>query len=127
MKKKVISLIIIINILINISNIAYAGDLWEIYNGAAGFIQSGSSGVGVMNQEKIQEVSNSIYNILLVIGICIATVVIVILGIKFIIGSVEEKSQIKELLIPFIIGCVVVFGAFAIWKIVVNIGNYIIV
>ena len=34
------------------------------------------------------------------------------------IGSIEEKAQVKESLIPFVIGCVVVFGAFGIWKMV---------
>ena len=36
-------------------------------------------------------------------------------------GSIEEKAEIKTMLIPYIIGCVVVFGAFTIWKIVVDI------
>ena len=54
-----------------------------------------------------------------VLGILIGA----ILGIKFMIGSVEEKAEIKAALVPFIIGCVVVFGAFGIWKIVVTIGN----
>ena len=39
------------------------------------------------------------------------------------LGSVEEKADIKAAMVPFIIGCVVVFGAFGIWKIVVTIGN----
>ena len=45
------------------------------------------------------------------------------MGIKFMIGSVEEKAEIKAALVPFVIGCIVVFGAFGIWKIVVTIGN----
>ena len=36
-------------------------------------------------------------------------------------GSVEEKANIKNSLIAYIAGCVVVFGAFTIWKIVVTI------
>lgn len=64
-----------------------------------------------------------IYNILLIIGMAVAVVIASILGIKFMIGSMEEKAQIKESLIPFIIGCIVVFGAFGIWKIFINIGS----
>ena len=41
------------------------------------------------------------------------------------LGSIEEKAQVKEALIPFIIGCIVVFGAFGIWKIVTQIGSMI--
>ena len=39
------------------------------------------------------------------------------------LGSMEEKAQIKEALIPFVIGCIVAFGAFGIWKIFITIGN----
>ena len=127
MKKKSISLIIIIYILINIASIAYAGDISDIFRGGSNFLNAGTQGAGGIRQEKIQEVSDSFYNVFLVVGICTAVVVIGILGIKFMIGSVEEKSQTKELLVPFIIGCVVIFGSFAIWKIVVVIGNRLIV
>ena len=37
------------------------------------------------------------------------------------LGSVEEKADIKGLLIPYIVGCIIIFGAFAIWKLVVDI------
>lgn len=43
------------------------------------------------------------------------------MGINFVMGGIEEKSEIKAMLIPYIIGCIVVFGAFAIWKAVVDI------
>ena len=34
--------------------------------------------------------------------------------------SAAEKAKTKEMLIPYIAGCIVVFGAFGIWKLVVN-------
>ena len=37
--------------------------------------------------------------------------------------SADEKAKVKESLMPFVAGCVVVFGAFTIWKVAVNIGN----
>ena len=64
--------------------------------------------------------SNTLYNILLVMGIIVAIMVGLFLGIKFIAGSIEEKAEIKGMVIPYIIGCVVVFGAFTIWKIIVD-------
>ena len=36
-------------------------------------------------------------------------------------SGAEGKAQIKELLVPYIVGCIVVFGAFAIWKLLVTI------
>ena len=36
------------------------------------------------------------------------------------IGSTEEKAEIKKLLLPYVVGCLVVFGAFGIWKFVLT-------
>ena len=63
---------------------------------------------------------NSVYNILLTIGIIVSLVWGVVLGIKFIFGSMEGKAQIKKQLIPYIIWVCVIFGSFIIWSIVVN-------
>lgn len=62
-----------------------------------------------------------LYNALLIIGIIIAVIVGAILGIKFMMGSVGEKADIKKLLVPYVVGCIIVFGAFGIWKLVVTI------
>lgn len=76
---------------------------------------------GVISVSSLQKFSNSFYNILLTVGIIVAVLVGMIIGIKFMLGGVEEKADIKEVLIPYVVGCVVVFGAFAIWKIVVTV------
>ena len=35
------------------------------------------------------------------------------------------QAKIKELLLPYIVGCIVVFGTFAIWKIVITVASQI--
>lgn len=52
-----------------------------------------------------------------------AVVIAMILGIQFMVASASEKAKVKEAIIPFVVGCIVVFGAFTIWKIAVNIGG----
>lgn len=94
----------------------------EIVDEADKFIDTGSKDANnKINPMNLVEMSDTIYNILLVAGIIIAIIVGLILGIRFIMGSIEEKAEIKAMIIPYIIGCVVVFGAFAIWKVVVDI------
>lgn len=125
MYKKMILVIMIILILTNIFafvNKSYAGDISNIFSGAKNFMNKGEN-VSTNQENKLIETSNLVYNILLVVGIGVAVVVSGILGIKFMIGSVEEKAQIKDQLIPFVIGCIVVFGAFGIWKIVVGLAR----
>ena len=91
------------------------------FDGAEGFVQEGEKELdNAIDIGKLSETSDYIYNILLAIGMIIAVVVGSILGIKFMISSVEEQAKIKELLVPYVAGCVVIFGAFGIWKIAVN-------
>lgn len=93
----------------------------EIIDEAGSFIEIGKENAeNKIKTENLKNMSDTLYNILLVVGIIAAIIVGLILGIKFILGSIEEKAEIKAMLIPYIIGCVVVFGAFTIWQIVVN-------
>ncbi len=74
-----------------------------------------------IKDESIQDFSKTMYNILITIATFVAVLVGGILGVKIMIASADEKAQVKELLIPYVIGCIVVFGAFGIWKLVVTI------
>lgn len=76
----------------------------------------------VLKTESLQKFSKNFHsNILLTIGVVVAVIVGLFIGIKFMIGGAEEKANMKELLVPYIAGCILVFGSFAIWKIVVTI------
>lgn len=92
----------------------------EIISEAQGFINKGSSGQSTVNGANLKAGSNTLYNILLTIGIITAVLVGVYLGAKFIMASAEDKAKVKESLIPYIAGCVVIFGAFIIWRLAIN-------
>lgn len=93
----------------------------EIVEEAQEFINIGKkSNKTTLNGWNIREGSNTIYKILLSVGIVIATAVGAYLGLKFIMSSAEDKAQVKEALIPYIIGCIVIFGAFIIWQLAIN-------
>lgn len=92
----------------------------EFVSEAEGFVGKGKAEApDKISGEDLKNMSDTIYNILLVVGILVAVVIGVLMGIKFLIGGIEEQADIKNSLIPYIIGCVIVFGAFAIWKTVV--------
>ena len=71
----------------------------------------------------VKDASDAIYSILLAIGGVVALCVGVFLGVKFMTSTVDEKAKVKESLIVYIIGCIVIFGAFGIWKLVIDMGN----
>lgn len=86
------------------------------------FIEGGAKeGEDLIEKDGIKSISDVIYNTLLAIGLVVAVAVGIFLGIKIMASSIEEQAKYKQLLTPYLIGCVVIFGAFGIWKIVVNI------
>lgn len=121
--KKISISIITILLLINIILVPKTFAMSDIIGQGKGFLEKGEGGDEVINATTLGEINSEIYNVLLVCGIGVAVIVGAILGITFIISSAEGKAKISETLVPYIVGCFVVFGAFTIWKIVVNIGN----
>ena len=116
-KKLLINIMVIFIILFNlfIPN-AYAGPLQDIMNRAEGFVNNGENGGNVINNDALKEGSNTLYNVLLVIGIAVAFIWGIVLGIQFITGSLGEKADVKKYLIVYLIGCIIIFGAFGIWR-----------
>ena len=74
-----------------------------------------------ISTENMQTISNMVYNVLLTIGVIAAFIVGAILGIKFITSGLEGRADVKQMLVPYIIGLVVLFGAFTIWKVVLTV------
>ncbi len=87
--------------------------------GADNFLEKGGS--SVINEETLKEASDFVFNAFLAVAIVIVVIVGMIIGIKFMMAGIEEKAELKETLVPYFWGCIVVFGAFGIWKLVVTI------
>lgn len=90
----------------------------SVIDQADSFLNSGSDNI-TADKDKIKAISSDIYNILLYIGIAASVIVGAILGIQFMMASAEDKAKVKEALIPYIIGCFVIFGAFGIWRVAI--------
>lgn len=96
----------------------------ETFSQAEGFIETGKNNVGTtINTTSLQDASGTIYNIFLGIGVAVAVIVGAILGIQFMTAGVDKKVEVKEALVPYVISCIVVFGSFGIWKLVVTVLN----
>lgn len=124
MSKKVIKIIsLLIVIIICMSTVVSAASFSEIIDAGKSFVNAGNTNKTIIKEtgdNSIQTLSNTIYNILLSLGVVTAVIIAAVLGLKFMIGSAEEQADIKGKMVPFIIGCIVIFGAFGIWKAVVT-------
>ena len=120
--KKVIFIVLLLLIILSINVEVHA---WSnIIKNGKDFIETGESSDKVtVDESAMQDLSGYLYNILLSAGVVVAVVVSTVLGIQFMIGGAEGQAKVKEMLVPFIVGCVVVFGGFGLWKIAVTIGN----
>jgi len=59
-----------------------------------------------------------IVGIIQVIGTIVAVGMLGVLGIKYALGSVEQKAEYKKSMIPYIIGAVLIFGFSTITQII---------
>ncbi len=114
---------IFIIILSNIFCLPISHAIGKIFSDGQDFLSEGKKIEQTIDVEELEDTSNYIYNILLSIAIMVAIIVAMILGIQFMAASADEKAKVKEAFLPFVVGCIVVFGAFTIWKIAVNVGN----
>ena len=89
---------------------ASAGDVGNIFNKAQ------SSNV---DKSGMENVAGNIVSIITTIGIIVAIIELLVLGIKYMMGSAAEKAEYKKTMIPYLVGAVLIFGASAIAKAVV--------
>ena len=73
---------------------------------------SGTSSIGKIGNQLIQIIST--------VGSIASVIVLVVIGIKYMMGSAEEKAEYKKTLLPYIIGAAFVFAASTIATFVFN-------
>ena len=117
--KRAIKIVSIITLMLLIS-MAFMGTM-SMASDATGVIDSITKGGNTPGQDKIQNLGNNIVNIITTIGIVVAVVVLLILGIKYMMGSAQEKAEYKKTMIPYLVGALLIFGASAIAKVVVSV------
>lgn len=61
----------------------------------------------------VTNLGNSVIGIIQVAGVLISVGVLMVLGIKYMMGSAEEKAEYKKTFIPYIIGAILLFAASA--------------
>lgn len=59
----------------------------------------------------IEDFGGKLLGILQTVGIILSVLVITILGIKYMMGSAEEKAEYKKTMIPYIVGAACIFLA----------------
>lgn len=79
-------------------------------------IISNMNNVNNVDTSGISTIGGQIANILSTIGIIVGVIVLLVLGIKYMMGSTSEKAEYKKTMIPYLVGIVLLLGASGIVK-----------
>ena len=71
----------------------------------------------------MQKLGGTIIKYITNAAMVVAVVMIAVLGIKYMMGSAEEKAEYKKSFVPLLVGAILVFGAAVIAKIVVGLAT----
>lgn len=74
-------------------------------------------------QGDVVNIGNKIIGIITTVGVVVAVVILLVLGIKYMMGSASEKAEYKKTMIPYLVGAILIFGASAITKVVVGLAS----
>lgn len=66
--------------------------------------------------------ANVIIGVIQTVGSIVSVICLIVLGVKYMMGSVEEKAEYKKTLMPYMLGALMVFGISNILGIVYTIG-----
>lgn len=63
-----------------------------------------------MNADTLGNIGNKMVGVVQVIGVIVSVAVLGVIGIKYMVGSVEEKAEYKKTMFPYFIGAIMLFG-----------------
>lgn len=98
---KIFSIVLMVTMLCLIASNVFALSPSEIK--ADESIQTGS----------ITTIGQKVVGILQTVGIVLSVIILIILGIKYMMGSAEEKADYKKSMMPYIVGAALIFAASA--------------
>lgn len=104
-RNKIIAIIMLIITILSLTTISYGFGVGDLK--------------GTQTQTaKLTKAGNMVMQVILTIGITVSVIVLIVLGIKYMMGSAEEKAEYKKTLMPYVIGAGLVFAASSIAQIV---------
>ena len=75
--------------------------------------------------DEISSIGKTIIGLLRGAGTVVSVIALIAIGIKYMMGSVEEKAIYKQTLMPYLIGAIFVFGITTILPIIIEVAKAI--
>ena len=103
--KKILGICLIILIaMFTISSIVYAAD----DHAKNIFSKTYANKEGL---DKVNNAGNNIVSTIRIVGMIVSVGILMVLGVKYMMGSAEEKAEYKKTMIPYLVGAILIFAA----------------
>lgn len=123
-KKFFMTIIFLLIVIMSITNVSFAADAIDEKN-MTGFDVIDNLAEWIVDNditsEKIQSRAQIVMGIVNIVGVISSVVVLMILGIKYMSSSIEEKAEYKKTFIYYVLGAVLLFVAPTLANIIYNI------
>lgn len=99
---KILTIILMLFALVSITNFVYAGEI------------NTEDFAGIYTKDGVSDLdtkTGKILNIVQIAGTAISLVALLVLGMKYMLSSPNDKATIKEKLVPYVIGVIIFFAA----------------
>lgn len=110
---RLIMVVMVMLIVILSSTMVFAAPDPSVYNG----------NTSTINVDTVNSLGQNIVKVISTVGSIASVIVLIVLGIKYMMGSAEEKAEYKKTLMPYIIGAVFVFAASVIASAIFGVAN----
>ncbi len=122
--KVLTALLLVVMMVMSLNTVAFAsGSTTTTSSGEVGSVidKITESANDKLNDDSgVATLGGQIVGIIQIIGIVVAVVILLVLGIKYMTGSAQEKAEYKKTMIPYIIGAILIFAASTIVNVIFN-------
>ena len=84
---------------------------------------SPTSTTTVTGGDRVLNIGNVIVGVVQTVASIASVGVLIVIGIKYMMGSAEEKAEYKKTALPYVIGAILTFGITNILAIIIDIAN----
>lgn len=120
---KISLIMMILFVVISAFNTVNADLLGDMEGDAQAFITNGYTQAGNINYTNIANEFSGLGQILTMVGAGVMVAVTTYMGIKYLTAGPEAQAKLKTQLIGVVVSGVVIFGAYGIWKLVIEIAS----
>mgnify|MGYP001028784838 CR=1 FL=1 len=86
-------------------------------------IAGGLKGTTSNAQNDVTKIGNQLIGIITTVGVVVAVIILLVLGIKYMMGSASEKAEYKKTMIPYIVGAVLIFAGTSLVRVIYSLST----